>query len=63
MKNHPDIPHVISEGFGNFLIDKIQDNRSLIDEGNLNTQQGQHAGIFGADHSGAHNDLDFWEAP
>ena len=56
VKNHSDIAHVISEGFGNFLIDKIQDHRSLIDERNLNPQQGEHAGIFGADHSCAHND-------
>ena len=56
VKNHSDIAHMISQSFGNFLIDKIQDNRSLIDEGNLNTQQGEHAGVFGADHSSAHND-------
>ena len=38
VKNHSDIAYVISQGFGNFLIDKIQYHRSLIDKRNLDTQ-------------------------
>ena len=32
VKNNSDIAHMIGQGFADFLIDKIQDNRSLIDE-------------------------------
>src|SRR5262245_11014414 len=56
VQNHSNIAHMINQSFGNFLIDKIQNHRSLVDERNLNTQQRQHAGVFRADHSGSHND-------
>src|SRR6185369_3046212 len=49
MQDDTNVAHVVRQGFGDLLIDKIEEIRLLIDQGHFDAQEGQDAGVFCAD--------------
>ena len=55
-ENGPVTPHVVAEGFHDFLVDKLEQRRPLLDERDLDPQRRQHGSKLQADHATANDD-------
>lgn len=48
-KGHAHAAHLVLEGFGDFGVEESEAFMAAFDEGDLNAEGGEHAGVFDAD--------------
>src|SRR5262249_30171131 len=58
------VTQLMQEFITNFLVEKLQRTRTLVNNGHLHTQGGEHRSVFNPNHSGAdyrHRARELWQ--